>query len=73
MLEIVWQIVLNAMDFIIKTFTIDIIIAIIPAFFVAGAIVSFLSRQTIMKYLGPGVSKPIAYTIATLSGIALTT
>ena len=73
MLEIVWQIVLNAMDFIIKTFTIDIIIAIIPAFFVAGAIVSFLSRQTIMKYLGPGASKPIAYTIATLSGIALTT
>ncbi len=63
----------NALDFLLKTFIIDVILALIPAFFVAGAIVTFLSRATVMKYLGPNANKPLAYTVATIAGVALTT
>ena len=44
---------------------------IVPALFIAGAIVSFLSQQSVMKYLGPGANKVLAYTVASVSGCIL--
>ncbi len=44
---------------------------VVPALFIAGAIVSFLSQQSIMKYLGPGANKILAYTVASVSGCVL--
>jgi len=44
---------------------------VVPALFIAGAIVSFLSQQAVMKYLGPGANKVLAYTVASVSGCIL--
>ena len=44
---------------------------VIPALFIAGAIVSFLSQQSIIRYLGPGANKILAYTVASVSGCIL--
>lgn len=48
-----------------------IIFCLVPAFFIAGAISTFLSQNSIMKYLGPSAPKVLAYSIASVSGSLL--
>jgi uncharacterized membrane protein YraQ (UPF0718 family) len=48
-----------------------VLLCLIPAFFIAGAIASFVSQAAVMKYLGPKAPKPIAYGVAALSGTIL--
>ncbi|MCP4897814.1 MAG: hypothetical protein GY906_12650, partial [bacterium] len=38
------------------------------AFFIAGAIASFVSQAAVMKYLGPRAPKAVAYGVASVSG-----
>jgi len=44
---------------------------VIPAMFIAGAISTFLSHASIMRYLGPAASRPLAYGVASMSGFIL--
>jgi hypothetical protein len=44
---------------------------VVPAMFIAGAISTFLSQASVMKYLGPDAKRPMAYTVASVSGIVL--
>jgi uncharacterized membrane protein YraQ (UPF0718 family) len=44
---------------------------VVPALFIAGGIITFLSQASIMRYLGPNSNKPLAYTIASVSGAVL--
>jgi len=48
-----------------------VILCLIPAFFIAGAIGVFVSQASVMKYLGPKASKPLAYGVASVSGTIL--
>jgi uncharacterized protein len=48
-----------------------VILCLIPAFFIAGAISVFVSQASVMKYLGPKSNKGAAYGIASVSGIIL--
>ncbi len=48
-----------------------VIFCLVPAFFIAGGIGVFLSRESVMKYLGAGASKITAYTVASVSGCVL--
>lgn len=45
-----------------------VILCLVPAFFIAGAIATFVRQDAIMRYLGPKAPKPVAYTMASLSG-----
>ena len=44
---------------------------VVPAMFIAGAISTFLSQASVMRYLGPKASRPVAYAVASTSGIVL--
>jgi len=44
---------------------------VVPAMFIAGAISTFLSQASVMKYLGPDANRPMAYTVASISGVVL--
>jgi hypothetical protein len=44
---------------------------VVPAMFIAGAIATFLSQASIIRYLGPNANRFMAYTIASVSGIIL--
>ncbi len=44
---------------------------VVPALFIAGAIITFLSQDAVLKYLGPKANKPLAYSVASVSGIIL--
>lgn len=44
---------------------------VVPAMFIAGAIATFLNKQSVMAYLGPNAPKPLAFIVASLSGVVL--
>lgn len=48
-----------------------VILCLVPAFFIAGAISVFVSQTSVMKYLGAGANKVLAYGVASVSGTIL--
>jgi uncharacterized membrane protein YraQ (UPF0718 family) len=44
---------------------------IVPALFIAGAIITFLSQNSVMKYLGPKANPVLAYGVASVAGCVL--
>jgi uncharacterized protein len=48
-----------------------ILLCLIPAFFIAGAIAVFVSKVSVMKYLGANANKVLAYGVASVSGSIL--
>jgi uncharacterized protein len=48
-----------------------VILCLIPAFFIAGAIAVFISQASVMKYLGARANKGLAYGVASVSGSIL--
>lgn len=48
-----------------------VLLCLVPAFFIAGAIGVFVSQASVMKYLGPTANKVCAYGVASCSGSVL--
>ena len=48
-----------------------VLLCLIPAFFIAGAISVFVSQASVMKYLGAKANKILAYAVASVSGTIL--
>ncbi len=48
-----------------------VLLCLIPAFFIAGAIAVFISQDAVMKYLGPKANQILAYGVASVSGTIL--
>jgi len=48
-----------------------VLTCLIPAFFIAGAIAVFVSKQGIMKYFGAHTKKYLSYSVASVSGAIL--
>ena len=48
-----------------------VLLCLVPAFFIAGAISVFVSQAAVMKYLGAGANKVMSYGVASVSGTIL--
>lgn len=48
-----------------------VLLCLIPAFFIAGAISVFVSQASVMRYLGPKANQWLAYGVASVSGTIL--
>jgi len=48
-----------------------VLLCLVPAFFIAGAIGVFVSQNSVMKYLGAKANKVLAYGVASVSGSIL--
>lgn len=44
---------------------------VVPALFIAGGIITFLSQDAVMRYLGPKSNRFWAYTVASVAGVVL--
>jgi uncharacterized membrane protein YraQ (UPF0718 family) len=44
---------------------------VVPALFIAGAIITFLSKEAVLRHLGPTAGKIEAYSVASVSGTVL--
>lgn len=45
-----------------------VVLCLLPAFWIAGAIAAFVSQAAVMRYLGPTAPKPLAYGVGSISG-----
>lgn len=58
--------------YLVKGYTREhVLLCLVPAFFIAGAISVFLSQASVMKYLGARADKFLAYAVASVSGSIL--
>jgi uncharacterized membrane protein YraQ (UPF0718 family) len=48
-----------------------VLLCLIPAFFIAGAIANFISQKNVIKYFGADANKFLSYTVASVSGTIL--
>ena len=48
-----------------------VLLCLVPAFFIAGAIAVFVSQESVMKYFGPRANKLLSYSVASVSGTIL--
>ncbi|MDQ8181580.1 permease [Pelagicoccus sp. SDUM812005] len=48
-----------------------VVLCLLPAFWIAGGIAAFVSQASVMRYLGPKASKPLAYGVGSVSGTIL--
>jgi uncharacterized membrane protein YraQ (UPF0718 family) len=48
-----------------------VLLCLVPAFFIAGAISVFMSKDSVIKYLGPEANKFLSYGVASVSGTIL--
>lgn len=48
-----------------------VLLCLVPAFYIAGAVSVFLRQASVMRYLGPRAPKPLAYGVASVSGTIL--
>jgi len=51
--------------------SVHVLFCLVPAFFIAGAIVVFVSQKSVLKYFGAHTKKYISYPVAALSGTIL--
>src|SRR4030043_400149 len=48
-----------------------VLLCLVPALFIAGAIAVFVSKASVMKYFGPNANKLLSYGVASVSGTIL--
>ena len=48
-----------------------VVLCLVPAFYIAGAVAVFVNQGAVLKHLGPRASKPKAYGVASVSGSLL--
>ena len=48
-----------------------VLLCLVPAFFIAGAIAVFVSQESVLRYLGARANKALAYAVASISGTVL--
>lgn len=48
-----------------------VVLCLLPAFWIAGAIGAFVSQQSVMRYFGPNAPKVASYGVASVSGTIL--
>ncbi len=48
-----------------------VLLCLVPAFFIAGAISVFVSQASVIKYFGAKANKFLSYTVASVSGTVL--
>lgn len=48
-----------------------VVLCLLPAFWIAGAIAAFVSQNSVIRYLGPKANRTVAYGVASVSGTIL--
>jgi uncharacterized membrane protein YraQ (UPF0718 family) len=63
--------IIEALHMLKEYAQLHVILCLLPALFIAGAISVFISQAAVIKYLGAGAKKVVAYAVASISGAIL--
>ncbi len=69
--DIVMRIIEPGLTELIEYLEAHVITCLVPAFFIAGAIAVFVSKQSVIKYFGSEAKKYVSYSVASVSGCIL--
>ncbi|MFN4217314.1 MAG: permease, partial [Brevinematales bacterium] len=69
--EFVWLAIQEAFLMLADYARHHVLLCLVPAFFIAGAITVFVNQQAVIRYLGPKAPKWLAYSVASISGAVL--
>ena len=69
--DLLFKVVQAGIDETLSYLTLHVVTCLVPAFFIAGGISAVLSDHFVTKYLGRDAPKLHAYSIASVSGVAL--
>jgi uncharacterized membrane protein YraQ (UPF0718 family) len=65
------EILRAGVDGLIEYLSAHVITCLVPALFIGGAIATFLSQASVLKYFGPKANKVLSYGVASVSGTIL--
>lgn len=66
-----WRLTSSGTLALIDYISAHVVTCLIPAFFISGAIVALISKESVLRYFGAGTSKALAYSVASISGAIL--
>ncbi len=61
----------GGLDALLDYLSAHVMTCLVPAFFIAGAIIVFVSQAAVVKYFGAGTKKIVSYGVASVSGAIL--
>ena len=65
------QLLQGGWDALLEYLSAHVLTCLIPAFFIAGAIATFVSQGAILRYFGPKANRLLSYSVASVSGAVL--
>lgn len=70
-MHILLKLILSGLIALKEYIALHVLICLIPAFLLAGAMVTFLSKEAILKYLGTATKKVISFPLSAISSLFL--
>ncbi len=71
MANIIYDILIGGLSGLTEYLSAHVLMCLVPAFFLAGAIVALIPKESITKYLGPDTPKHISYPLAAIAGLLI--
>jgi len=71
MTNIVYDLLMGGVSTLIDYLTGHVLLCLVPAFFIAGALNAFVDKESVTKYLGNTAKKYISYPIAAIGGLLI--
>ena len=69
--ESVVEVLLAGINGIVTYLSAHVLLCLIPAFFIAGALAALFTKDAVTKYLGPDTPKYISYPVASMAGLLI--
>lgn len=71
MIELIATMIEGGINSLIDYLSFHVMLCLVPAFIIAGAMVIFIPKEVVMKYIGKDSPKIIAYPVAAMAGFLL--
>jgi len=65
------SILLSGVEALLEYLSAHVLVCLVPAFFIAGAISSMVKKEVILEYFGPKANKTLSYAVASVAGTVL--
>jgi uncharacterized membrane protein YraQ (UPF0718 family) len=70
-MDMIMRVIESGVGELLEYLQAHVVTCLIPAFFIAGAIAVFVSKQSVLKYFGAQAKKTVSYSVASVSGAIL--
>lgn len=69
--EVLLDLVLAGLNGLVEYLSAHVLMCLVPAFFIAGALSALFKKESVTKYLGPDTPRYISYPVASVAGLLI--